>query len=224
MNTRGNYSRDCPICGKPQHYSFNTGLYRAIKENRWCKSCKMASKEVRRKIGEKSKGRLFSAESRKKMSDAHIGRIYKTGYKLSNETRKKLSEIHKTRKRNPHSEETKYKLRLALINNLKEKNIQFGYKGANNYNPDACVFIDNLNEEKGWKLQHAENGGEVMLYGYFPDGYDKENNIVFEYDETHHKYNRKDIQRQQNIIDYVHPTAFWRYNAETKSLINVIGE
>ena len=116
MNTRGNYSRDCPICGKPQHYSFNTGLYRAIKENRWCKSCKMASKEVRRKIGEKSKGRLFSAESRKKMSDAHIGRIYKTGYKLSNETRKKLSEIHKTRKRNPHSEETKYKLRLAHIN------------------------------------------------------------------------------------------------------------
>lgn len=220
------WKRNCPKCNSLQYYSFKGGLDRAVKENRWCKKCKMSSEEVRRKIGEKSKGRLFSKESRKKMSNAHIGRIYKTGYKLSEETRKKLSLIHKMRKRTPLSEETKHKMRIALISNLKNKNIKFGYKGANNYNKNACNFIDKINKEKGWNLKHAENGGETFVYGYFIDGYDKEKNIVFEYDEKYHfdingKLKQKDLQRQQNIINELNPNEFWRYN-EVNNALNIV--
>ena len=67
-------------------------------------------------------------------------------------------------------------------------------------------------------MQHAENGGEHKVCGYFVDGYDKELNIVFEYDESRHYkdkinniLNDRDIQRQQNIINELH-CEFWRYN------------
>ena len=93
------------------------------------------------------------------------------------------------------------------------------YKGTKaRYSHKACKFIENLNKEKGWNLQHAENGGEYSICGYFVDGYDKERNIVFEYDERAHYKDRennilkdKDIQRQQNIINELH-CEFWRYN------------
>lgn len=52
-------------------------------------------------------GRKHSKESRLKMSLSHLGK------KLSAETRKKLSEYRRGRKRGPCSEETKYKIGLS---------------------------------------------------------------------------------------------------------------
>ena len=34
-------------------------------------------------------------------------------------------------------------------------------------------------------MQHALNGGEVRIGNYWVDGYDKENKIIFEYDEDY---------------------------------------
>ena len=114
----------------------------------------------------------------------------------------------------PHTEETKQKLRKIFKEKVEN---QIGpFKCF--YNKKACKYIDKLNEEKCWNLQHAENGGEVECLGYFLDGYDKDLNIVFEYDEEQHYkdkehniLNDKDIQRQQNIINKLH-CEFWRYN------------
>jgi len=40
--------------------------------------------------------------------------------------------------------------------------------------------------------------------GYWVDGYDKENNIVYEYDEKRHKYKKdKDKQRQREIEEFL---------------------
>ena len=65
-------------------------------------------------------------------------------------------------------------------------------------------------------MQHELNGGEIQLIGYSLDAYDKERNIVVEYDEARHydvdnnlKY--KDIIRQNNIIKYLQ-CKFFRYN------------
>ena len=59
-------------------------------------------------------------------------------------------------------------------------------------------------------IQHAMNGGEYYIkeLGYWLDGYDKLNNIVYEYDEAFHfdKYGKlleKDIIRQNEIIDFL---------------------
>lgn len=83
-----------------------------------------------------------------------------------------------------------------------------------NYNKKACKYMDLLNEENGWNLQHALNGGEVQIGPYFLDGYDKNLNIAFEYDEP--KHNRKkaiirDKERANYIIKRLH-CKFFRYN------------
>lgn len=84
-----------------------------------------------------------------------------------------------------------------------------------------------MNKQNNWNLQHAENGGEYYVAGYFVDGYDKKLNIVFEYDEPRHYKNvnesilrDKDLQRQQNIIQKLN-CEFWRYNEKIKVLYKV---
>ena len=95
------------------------------------------------------------------------------------------------------------------------------------YNINACQYIDKLNEEKGWHLQHALNGGEIEVGGYFLDGYDKEKNIVFEYDETNHYsdvYNNvlkeKDVKRQKFLKTKLN-CEFYRYNEKLGLLYKV---
>lgn len=113
-----------------------------------------------------------------------------------------------------HSEESKEKTRKSTINYIKS------CKGEckPRYNKKACEYINKLNKQNNWNLQHAENGGEYSICGYFVDGYDKNLNIVFEYDEAVHYFNKennilrdRDIQRQNNIIKELN-CEFWRYN------------
>lgn len=114
-----------------------------------------------------------------------------------------------------HTKETKEKQRLAAIKRI-------GYSA--NYSKVACKYIDNLNKEKGWNLQHAMNGGEKTIHGYYLDGYDEKLNIAFEYDEAKHYTDvennilrSKDQERQDIIIESLHCRMF-RYNEETKTL------
>lgn len=113
-----------------------------------------------------------------------------------------------------HTEEAKEKIRISSINYI--KSLKGGYKTR--YNISACKYINELNEKMNWNLQHAENGGEVQICGYFVDGYDKDLNIVFEYDEEYHYkdvFNNilkdKDINRQNYIISKIN-CKFYRYN------------
>jgi very-short-patch-repair endonuclease len=57
-------------------------------------------------------------------------------------------------------------------------------------------------------LQHAENGGEYKVLGYYVDGYSPTKNIVLEYDEGHHfdtngNLLSKDKSRQLEIEEYL---------------------
>jgi len=59
------------------------------------------------------------------------------------------------------------------------------------------------------------------------DGYDKEHNVVLEYDSKYHlklSQQNKDKKRQQKIIDILKPRRFWRYDAVNKTFVNVVGE
>lgn len=118
-----------------------------------------------------------------------------------------------------HNEETKDKIRKSAKEYFVE---HFNVKPR--YNKNACLFIDKLNEKYNLNLIHAESGGEKCVSGYFVDGYDKEKNIVFEYDEKKHYkdvYNNilkdKDINRQNEIIAKL-GCRFFRYN-ETIDLL-----
>lgn len=113
------------------------------------------------------------------------------------------------------------------ITMVKRKEAQLKKSGSSMraaYNPIACQYIDRLNEAKGWHLQHALNGGEIRCGPYWMDGYDKDLNIVFEYDEPrHHKPSaqKHDKDRQKNIISMLHPKEFWRYDEKDDKLYRV---
>ena len=120
-----------------------------------------------------------------------------------------------------HTEEFKNKLRELRTAALKGEN------GHMNYSLKACQYIDKLNKERNWNLQHALNGGELTCLGYWLDGYDKERNIVFEYDEPKHYIDCEnnilreyDIKRQVAIIDKLH-CKFYRYNEQIDLLYEV---
>lgn len=122
-----------------------------------------------------------------------------------------------------HTSETKKKMQLSACQYLLNIN-----KHPCRYNKKSILFFDNLSKERGWNLQHAENGGEFYTgIGYFVDAYDREKNIVVEYDEPRHyidvEHNvlkEKDLKRQKEIIEHLH-CEYWRYNEKTTILWKV---
>jgi hypothetical protein len=102
-------------------------------------------------------------------------------------------------------EETRKKLRIIFIEKLKSINKKF----HPSYNKKGCEYFNKLMEEKGINIQHAENGGELHIkeLGYWVDGYDKENNTVYEWDERYHyvkdELKEKDQIRQKAIEKFL---------------------
>lgn len=115
------------------------------------------------------------------------------------------------------SKKKREKMRIYWAAQFKMRGYQF-----NNYNALACKYFDELSAKMGWELQHAENGGEQVVLGYFLDSYDKNKNIVVEYDEPHHfsndKLKKKDVDRMNRIIQHL-KCEFYRYRESTKEFI-----
>lgn len=107
------------------------------------------------------------------------------------------------------SQEILKKLRLQVIKRIGKK-FEKGHQVIPFYNSKGCQYFDKIMKETKTFIQHAENGGEYHIkdIGYWVDGYDKDNNIVYEYDEKHH-YNvdgslkNKDVNRQREIEEYL---------------------
>jgi hypothetical protein len=152
----------------------------------------------------------FSDEQKQQMS------------KKSGETLKKKfknGELVPAWKGRKHSEEFKEKMREKAIDRIENQSGSIRC----NFSERACEFIDRLNEKMHWNLQHAKNGGEVRIGNFFVDGYDKERNIVFEYDEKkhyadveHNVLKDKDYERQNKIIEIL-GCKFYRYNEANDS-------
>lgn len=160
-------------------------------------------------------------------------RVYPKTMHWENKTPEEICEIHNKTKKTlknkyisceikgsftgkSHTEETKEKIRESTIKYLEKT--KGGCKAR--YSIIACKYIDELNKKNNWNLQHAENGGEVQLFGYFVDGYDKNLNIVFEFDEPSHYIDiennilkEKDIKRQNYIKSKLN-CEFYRYNQQ----------
>lgn len=98
---------------------------------------------------------------------------------------------------------TVLKMRKSII-----ERIENGNQINPNFNPKACSIIEDYGNKMGYNFQHAKNGGEVRLkIGRWPDGYDKEKNVVIEVNEPCHykggKLKKKDVKRRKEIINYL---------------------
>jgi len=150
-------------------------------------------------------GKKHDSKTRKKISETLKNSDKNTSYR-NKDYREKMSQLLKGRK---FSNEHRRKLRLARIKQI-EENLLNNNQLSPNYNPYACDILNNISKETNTKIQHAMNGGEYHIkeLGYWVDGYDKENNIVYEIDEKHHFNNdgmlkEKDIIRQTEITEYL---------------------
>lgn len=122
-----------------------------------------------------------------------------------------------------HTEESKDKIRISTVKYFEEVRCTGGAK----FSKRGCEYMDKLNESRGWHLQHGMNGGEIIVGGYYLDGYDKDLNIAFEYDEAAHYIDvqnnilkERDIRRMKYIHDKLN-CRFFRYNERKDYLYEV---
>ena len=179
-NENGNWCRKCTDCKKDIEYKTLQNC--KVNLNKLCKSC------IRKHI-------IISNKTKNKMSIIRVGKT------LPEDTKKKLS-LQKLGNKNPMfekkwTEEELEKLRKSAIKRIKRDG------GIISYNTNACKFIDEYGRQNGYNFQHAMNGGEIELCGFIVDGYDKEKNVIFEYDESYHEKQMKklkDFKRSEILI------------------------
>ena len=235
------WKNNCVKCGKEKSYDNKKSLNRSIRNGNLCRSCSKMGvtipEEIRRKISNTKKGKPswnkgipWSEETKKKMSDVQKGRklpihirqkLLFYAQNQSEETRKKISLASKGHRNwtPPCSEEKRRKIRLSIIRYIENKKFNGGQMMPG-YNIFACKYFDDLSKEKNWNLQHAQNGGEFFVkdLGYWVDAYDKEKNVVVEYDERHHDYRKnKDFNRMKEIKKHL-KCRFFRYNQKLNEL------
>jgi hypothetical protein len=103
------------------------------------------------------------------------------------------------------SEETKEKMRDSAINRIEIAKFN-DEQLTPNFNRTGCQLIEQYGKDNGYTFQHAMNGTERKIKGYFPDGYDKDRNTIIEIDEPYHEnpiQKEKDVIRQKNLIEHL---------------------
>lgn len=210
------YKRNCPECGKILYYSSKDSLSHC--KNNKCIYC---SNVIRGKTSNR-KGCHHTAETKLLMSKA------KLGVKRTEISRKKQSESRKTICSNLEwKERLSKKIKEAMHRpDVRKKHIQLLSETKYLGKSTDIGQIQLLEKWNGLGFRFEPNyqvkTGRNLFY---IDGYDKEKNVVLEYDSKYHTRSgqqQKDLVRQQKIIDILHPKRFWRYDAVNKQFRNII--
>lgn len=154
------------------------------------------------------KGKSHTSATKKKISTANKGKDYnksRLGVKESEETRKKKSLTLKNRIGGFTGKSHTLTARQKMSQRRAEmiiKRFGEGIQISPWYNKSACQLFEKINKHFRWNGQHAENGGEFYISGYWLDYYEPTQNIVIEFDEPRHNIpliKRKDEIRQRYI-------------------------
>lgn len=200
----------------------------------------MTKEEIRRSkisaslIGNaRALGRVVSDEEKLKKSLALKGRIpWNKGKSSSNKAKQNLSLARKGvpapwMRRKP-TEKTVKKLKAASVaawkDPVKRKKML-----------DRCRW-KNVSADKG-QLELLEKWNRLGFHFepnfqlktdtdlFYIDGYDKDHNIVLEYDSKYHfkePQKSKDAIRQDRIMKLLNPKKFWRYDSVNRQMKNVL--
>lgn len=202
------YTRRCPLCNKVLYYSRNFSRNSADKKGSICPSCSNKG-ENNPMFGKKRigcfLGKRHSIMTRQKMSKSSSHKP------LSEKIKKKISESVKVAMHRPDVRKrcldslskTKYLKVKTDVGQLEliEKWNRMGFNLKPNYQVLTNTDL------------------------FYIDGYDKEKNVVLEYDGKYHQkceQKQKDLIRQQKIIDALKPKRFWRYDSVNKQFRDVL--
>lgn len=216
----------CVHCGQYAKYK--------LKNGHWCcQSTVNKCPEVRKQYANKPetiKNRDYKAiyqklpeETKQKMKKGFVDPISREKGRQTLIEGYRSGRIISSWKGRKHTEEEKDRIRISTVKYFEEIKKTGGAKVSK----IACAYIDKLNEAKGWHLQHGMNGGEIIVGGYYLDGYDKELNIAFEYDEPPHYLDvQNNILKERDIrrMKYIHNKLncrFFRYNERKDYLYEV---
>lgn len=213
------YKRNCPECRREIHYIPRDSFNHA---KPW-KKCRYCCNVIRGKTSNR-KGCYHTEETKKLMSLAKLGK------KQSEKMRKSRSESRKRLYQNPiEVEKMAQKVKMAMHRpDVRKKHIE-----ALHHSKWIKVRTDKGQLEllEKWNRMgfHFEPNYQLKTDTdlFYIDGYDKEKNVVLEFDSKYHRrfgQREKDLIRQQKIIDILKPKRFWRFDSESKQIKNAIGE
>ena len=194
------YVRNCPKCGKKIYYSREDNLKRDEKKNLLCKSCCR-------------KGKRFSDEHRKKLSECKIGKKQSIIVRLKNSNTNKQRFLNDPSLKKKMSETSK---RILHLPEIRKRHIEAMAKVnflGKTYDVGQLELIEKWNR-LGFNFQpnYQIHTNDFLCY---IDGYDKKHNVILEYDAKYHLkpyQQKKDLVRQNKIIEIIKPKKFWRYN------------
>ena len=169
-------------------------------------------------------GILHSEETKHRLSEVRVGIMVgelnpmygkpspTRGIPLSLERREKL---RKFRLGETASEETRRKMREIHF----RKKMESGGLYAAKHNPQAVQYFRAFDKENDFCGRYATNGGEYVVGNYFLDYYEPSLNIVIEWDEPHHYYVSGDLKPKDvfrmNFIKEQLGCDFYRINVQT---------
>ena len=161
--------------------------------------------EVKAKLSAAQKGKKLSEKTKKKLSEANKGQISNNkGKHLSNETKNKLSKAmigNKNARGRITSLETKKKMRISAIRYIKETRGISPREGINEK--------DLLDLQEHFDSCKIQRNYEIKDLGYFVDGYCRETNTVYEvYEKYHNTQVQKDLQREFEIRSHLNCCNF----------------
>jgi hypothetical protein len=219
----GNWCRKCSSCNSIIEHKGKYSKYNAIRSNKNLKLCfNCSNSDITNRVILNNeiwiKNGVWNRKCPKcKTVIKHTGRNSKTFCSFAHRNNRTCNSCANSK---IYSDESKQKMREAVVRRIQKYGIR-----TRNYNPKACQFIESFGNQNGYKFQHAMNGGEYSCAGYLVDGYDKDKNVIFEYDEPFHNtpsYKLKDVKRQQKIIDTIHPHTFIRYDEKNNRVYDSI--
>jgi hypothetical protein len=152
----------------------------------------------------------------------------RTGCILSDELRRKLSEAQTERY---SKSEEKQKTSAAVKTAMHRPDVRKRHIDALHQSKWLKVRTDKGQVEllEKWNRLGFEFESNYQVHTdtdlFYIDGYDKNHNVVLEYDSKYHNkghQQKKDLIRQSKIIDILTPKKFWRYNAVNKQCENVL--
>ncbi len=196
-------SANNPKCKKIIIYSTKRNFDTGNKNNTLCRNCSMFGKNNSMYGKRKEETGMWNKQHSKEAC-IKMGKS-KRNIPRSIETKLKISKSTKGIKK--QSEEAKQKIGKAVrirIRKTLEKNLLNGHQIVPFFNSNACKIIEEYGKKNKYDFQHAMNGGEICIDGYYPDGLDKEKKTIIEVDEKHHfdingNLREKDIRKQQYL-------------------------